>query len=540
MIRDLQESYLPTDEGYFMFTPLRGAHASMYFNLLQFLGIFCSHFLHRLIWPANSFYRRMVPCMYIGTSEMFDYSASCGLALFLITFHMVLPGNYLLGTVSFYHLGAIVGPVFYAVLAKCIKPKPAVVVCLVFGAAVYAALIPLASQLVKIRWSYKEKDYLVYGYGGNRKMRPILNPLLVKDLSGGVGFDGAYSLDFQRLTLCYVFAGFAFSSTGVSQTILLHWCPNEPKARKMLYIFGLGMYTLAPYGAMFCAFWIDLFDIDGCYVVYCLYRAFRAVYCALFVSNPALEDMQWASEETYCYVKALYYALFLYPQGPGGEHNANTVIYAVWDRFHWLSPMAGYVIQARPWKLKAQTILQGELMLMLLHMPTVGGMFLAIFLAANPQYCGMGMEMVSVYKTAEGFENYYMWIFMFPAFVGSHVKASDTAFQLSVMESLKHLGEFMAIARWPNQLFCGDPMACWRSQYLYSHAIFHNVNGDGGNIQYVNWYLFSKSQKRQCCCPYRKLKPDAPEKSCPPCCLGPLVEETGGCPCPCCCASCSA
>merc|ERR1712025_255347 len=113
-------------------------------------------------------------------------------------------------------------------------------------------------------------------------------------------------------------------------------------------------------------------------------------------------------------------------------------------------------------------------------------------------------------------------------------------FFLGVCESLKSLGHFMAMARWPNQMFCGDPMACWRSQYLYSHAIHYNCAGDHGNINYVNWYLFAKSQKRQCCCPYRKLKPDAPEKCCPPCCLGPLVEETGGCPCPCCCSSCAA
>merc|ERR1712146_133860 len=111
---------------------------------------------------------------------------------------------------------------------------------------------------------------------------------------------------------------------------------------------------------------------------------------------------------------------------------------------------------------------------------------------------------------------------------------------MGVCDSMRHLGIFLSDARWPTQLLCGDPMNCWRSQYTYSHALFSNINGDGGNATYVIWYCFAKSQRRQCCCPYRKLKPDAPEKCCPPCFLGPLVEETGGCPCPCCCASCSA
>merc|ERR1719162_2631544 len=112
-------------------------------------------------------------------------------------------------------------------------------------------------------------------------------------------------------------------------------------------------------------------------------------------------------------------------------------------------------------------------------------MFIAILLTGNPLIASLVMEMVDVFRCVEALEFYFIYIAIFPAFVGSYVKACDLALILSVCEGLKHLGEFMAIARWPVQLLCGDPMNCWRSQYLYSHAIFYNSNGDGGNINYV-------------------------------------------------------
>ena len=149
------------------------------------------------------------------------------------------------------------------------------------------------------------------------------------------------------------------------------------------------------------------------------------------------------------------------------------------------------------------------------------------------------MEWFNLYRMSEGLEWYVVFVCLWPAFVGQYMQMSSVPVFVSICEGLRHLGHFLAIFRWPNMLLCGDPMNCWRSQYLYSHAIFYNCGGDAGNVNYVNWYLFCKSQRRQCCCPYRKIKADAPDKCCPPCCLGPLVEESGGCPCPCCCASCN-
>merc|ERR1711904_727939 len=175
-----------------------------------------------------------------------------------------------------------------------------------------------------------------------------------------------------------------------------------------------------------------------------------------------------------------------------------------------------------------------------MHIPTIGCMFISMLFTPNPLNLSLMMEWFNMHRCNEGNENQMLFIAVYPSFVGQYMKILDVALFLGICESIRNLGHFMAIGRWPNQMFCGDPMACWRSQYLYSHAIFYNCGGDASNISYVNWYLFCKSQKRQCCCPYRKLKADAPEKCCPPCCLGAFVEETGGCPCPCCCGSCSA
>lgn len=174
-----------------------------------------------------------------------------------------------------------------------------------------------------------------------------------------------------------------------------------------------------------------------------------------------------------------------------------------------------------------------------LYMPTIAYMFFGTLFTPSPLNSSLMMETANMWRTQEGYEHVYLYISLYPAFVGTYMEITSIPYFLGVCDAMRNLGHFLAIGRWPVQLYCGDPMACWRSQYLYSHAIFYNCGGDGGNINYACWYLCCKSQKRQCCCPYRKLKPDAPEKCCPPCCLGPLVEETGGCPCPCCCASCS-
>merc|ERR1711865_401609 len=107
----------------------------------------------------------------------------------------------------------------------------------------------------------------------------------------------------------------------------------------------------------------------------------------------------------------------------------------------------------------------------------------------------LSMEMYNVQGWFGGWiwEYAYFWA-AYPAFVGTYSRPEDYPLILGVCDGLKHVGMFLADARWPGQLMCGDPMNCWRGQYNYSHAIFYNANGDQGNAKYPIWYLFCKSQ----------------------------------------------
>jgi len=122
-------------------------------------------------------------------------------------------------------------------------------------------------------------------------------------------------------------------------------------------------------------------------------------------------------------------------------------------------------------------------------------------------------------------ENVCITMSLFPAFVAIYTRVQDLAWFFGVCEAMRHIGTFLWSAGWAKVLLCADPRKCWRSHYNYSHAGFYDMGGAQGRWNYINWYLFCKSQRRQCCCPYRKLKADAPEKCCPPCCAGPYVKK---------------
>jgi len=240
-----------------------------------------------------------------------------------------------------------------------------------------------------------------------------------------------------------------------------------------------------------------------------------------------------------CYMKALYYSMYLWPQGCG--EISNMTVYMMHDKRHSKSSTVGKVCFTACRENSGKALTFWHFAMQLLHIPTIGMMFFVIAVTPDPLNLSLYQDTYFLAEGLKGCEAYW-GIFRpsVPLFVGQYAEIGRIPLFLSWCESMRCLGTFMSIGRWPAQLLCADPMACWRSQYLFSHAPFYNSGGDTGNIRYSVWYLFAKSQKRQCCCPYRKLKPDAPEKCCPPCCRGPLVEETGGCPCPCCCSSCSA
>merc|ERR1712196_355577 len=87
---------------------------------------------------------------------------------------------------------------------------------------------------------------------------------------------------------------------------------------------------------------------------------------------------------------------------------------------------------------------------------------------------------------------YYMWISLYPAFTSMCSNIESVKILLAICLSMYHLGIFMGHGTWPVQLLCGDPMSCWRGQYLYSHGYFYNANGNCGSIIYVTWYLLVK------------------------------------------------
>jgi len=265
-------------------------------------------------------------------------------------------------------------------------------------------------------------------------------------------------------------------------------------------------------------------------------RIIRLIYIAVLPDSLACKcEYPMAPEGSPCYLKGLYGALWLWPQG--SRYIVDMMAYTLSSRYSYKMGTWAYLLCTRP---RGNRLLTAVLMLAFtkhIYMPTIGLMFWLNVGVPNPLVVSLYMELINMDFFMGACDNVYYWHHLYPAFVSEYMHSC--AVFLGICEAMRHLGSFLTLLGWPAVLFCGDPMKCWRSQYLHSHGGFYDAGGNQGNISYICWYLFSKSQKRQCCCPYRKLKADAPEKCCPPCCLGPLVEETGGCPCPCCCASCS-
>merc|ERR1719214_248334 len=149
----------------------------------------------------------------------------------------------------------------------------------------------------------------------------------------------------------------------------------------------------------------------------------------------------------------------------------------LFDRQHTRSSTLGQAMIARTTRDRGLNWCLFAIMMMWMYIPTIGVMFLVMLLPPNATYISVCMDMFNLYRLCEGSDVYNLFIVIYPAFVGQYMDVSMVPFFLGVCESLKSLGHFMAMARWPNQMFCGDPMACWRSQYLYSHAIHYNCAG---------------------------------------------------------------
>merc|ERR1711865_855818 len=133
-----------------------------------------------------------------------------------------------------------------------------------------------------------------------------------------------------------------------------------------------------------------------------------------------------------------------------------------YDRQHWGSTLAGHFTGGRPGVGRILNYIIWINFCRLLYMPTIGLMFLVVFLTPNPLNLSLFMEGFNLYRAMEGADNYILFTVVYPAFVAQYMAIGSIPCFLGLCEALKELGQFLAISRWPTQLFCGDPMACWR------------------------------------------------------------------------------
>lgn len=489
-----------------------------------------------MLLPKTHHIRASVPAYLIGAQEGFEYQVCRVLVTNLFMLHMSLNTTYLAAAVSFFHVGAMVGSPFFACIASKAGRKIGLIVNILFASTMYIVFSVVSSSYMTKMLSANERDYYVDGNAGTRKVRAFIDPNLAKGLTNELGFEGAFSSEFNLVCLLLIFTGFTVASCGVTQTVILDLYSTEMDSRHYSLVLGGAKWWIGPIGGcLFAEFCFIHFDVDGAFIAIIFHRLICLIACLITVESKGWDRAVTVSG-TPCYLKALYYALYLWPQGSWAMNDM--VTFMSFDRQHLRSSTIGQITYRWCMGRLTNSVIWANIC-RLTYMPTIGAMFWAAAATPNPLNTSLYMEWFNEYRTLEGCDAYYIFASIYPAFVGQYMEIDSCPFFLGVCAGMRQLGHFMAISRWPNQMLCGDPMNCWRSQYLYSHALFYNCGGDQGNINYVNWYLFTKSQRRQCCCPYRKLKQDAPEKCCPPCCLGPFVEETGGCPCPCCCASCS-
>merc|ERR1712193_225645 len=108
-------------------------------------------------------------------------------------------------------------------------------------------------------------------------------------------------------------------------------------------------------------------------------------------------------------------------------------------------------------------------------MPIIGIMFWMVLACSGNHLlnASLSMDLYNVYDYVNSKQSQWMFMALYPTFLACYVKSCDMTIINGVCCAMFHLGTFMAHGRWPSQLLCGDPMNCWRGQYLYSHAIFY-------------------------------------------------------------------
>lgn len=544
MIRDLVTSIIPMNPHSTILVmgatpyPLINEYFMYYLNMTNLLVV--TFLVAVLQFPKSHVGRRKVLPSYVGLSENCDFHCCTKLVCVLAQWHMNLSINLVFVSMSLYHLGTMVGSLMSGLTGKYSR-KYSMVLVQILEIAVLLVFVFFSRAVLLTQLPLEARTYVIYGQLGSRKIRSLIPPALAKDITNTLGFDGTFSLDYQRMCLIMIFMGFAAAINGVAKTSLLDTSTTEFQALTTFYTYGVFYFGFGNFIGSAVGFMAyNAFDVDGAFITLVIFKGILLLVVLIEFLESKGCDSSWKAQQTQCFVKSIYFGCYMCPQGGFQDSGQQLLAHMVDHRYRFNKCSAGWITGYRQKWARVGLVLFW-ISFVWFHMPVIGTMFwLACFGGSwHYLYASLSMDMVNVHDQAN-MENFMLtWCSIYPVFLASYVKPDDMTIILSVCESMWHLGNFMSISRWPGQLLCVDPMNCWRSQYLYSHGIFYDCGSNAGNLSYVNWYLFVKSQRRQCCCPYRKLKADAPDKCCPPCCLGPLVEETGGCPCPCCCASCA-
>lgn len=547
MIRELIETGIPSNATGIIFSQVAatlgaGFWSDIFTAFQWFYATICAVSL--TLCFSGSRIKLVRTCFFttlLAAEEQLEFSFIRIVISYAFRLYMSESLNNVVLALNLWNFGCMVGLPFYGLLSQKINRRAPLLVVSIFAIAMFITLSTVTGNIVCRQAGFAARDFVSNHLdGSSRKVRAFIPPSTVKQASGQLGMD-VFGLDYRHVCLLLMLIGFAVSSAAATHTVLLDLFQIEHDCRCMFLFHGwIVLYGAPQAGVILGNVFFQLLDVQQALFALIAHR----LYCMIIMLGCS-ESKGWevrsVTEEVGlpCYMKALYYSMYLWPQGCG--ELSNMTVYMLHDRRHVGSADLGRSCFSSCRDRTLENLVFFHVLTQLLHIPSIGLMFVVIIGTPNPLYISLYQDSFFVGRGLGGCEAYW-GIFrpLVPVFVGQYAAIGRIPLFLSFCESMRCLGTFMAINRWTAELFCGNPMACWRSQYLYSHAPFYDSGSDVGNINYSTWYLFTKSQKRQCCCPYRKLKPDAPEKCCPPCCKGPLVEESGGCPCPCCCSSCSA
>merc|ERR1711865_96814 len=100
------------------------------------------------------------------------------------------------------------------------------------------------------------------------------------------------------------------------------------------------------------------------------------IYIAVIGVDQTEPEAGYGAEETQCFVKAMYFSMFMWPQGPAPDVIGNTIVYMIHNRFHFISPMAGWILYRPTLVNRLPSFIVAEAMITYLYIPAIGIMFL--------------------------------------------------------------------------------------------------------------------------------------------------------------------